>query len=78
MGTKTTRMIGVMGMHEAAQRLEALARDLRAGNLDLTAGRGAAATVARGDARRGDPGQPGPGPARAWTYGCPGIPTGRI
>ena len=39
MGTKTTRLIGVMGVAEAAAHLEALARELRAGSLDLAAGR---------------------------------------
>ncbi len=39
MGVKTTRHKGVMGVWEAAERLEALARELRAGSLDLTAGR---------------------------------------
>ncbi|MGD9610754.1 MAG: amphi-Trp domain-containing protein [Desulfovibrionaceae bacterium] len=40
MGTKTTRMVGVMGVSEAADHLEALARQLRAGTLGLaTAGR---------------------------------------
>lgn len=39
METKTARMGGVMGVGEAADRLEALARELRAGSLGLTAGR---------------------------------------
>ena len=39
MGTKTTRMVGVMGVGEAADHLEALARQLRAGSLGLSSGR---------------------------------------
>jgi|GEM_PF-2015712 len=40
MGTKTTaRLGGVMGVWEAADRLEALARELRAGSLGLASGR---------------------------------------
>lgn len=39
MQTKTTRMVGVMEVGEVADRLEALARELRSGSLGLTAGR---------------------------------------
>jgi len=39
MEAKTTRLVGVMGVREAADRLEALARELRAGSLGLAAGR---------------------------------------
>ncbi|EFL49607.1 conserved hypothetical protein [Solidesulfovibrio fructosivorans JJ]] len=39
MSVKTARMGGVMGVWEAADRLEALARELRAGQLGLSAGR---------------------------------------
>ncbi len=39
MSTKTARMGGVMGVWEAADRLESLARELRAGSLGLSAGR---------------------------------------
>jgi len=39
MGRKTARLGGVMGVWEAADRLEALARELRAGHLGLSAGR---------------------------------------
>jgi len=39
MATQTARLGGVMGVSEAAERLEAMARALRAGSLDLTAGR---------------------------------------
>ena len=39
MQTKTTRMVGVMEVGEVADRLEALARELRAGSLGLHAGR---------------------------------------
>ena len=39
MGTKTARVGGVMGVWEAADHLEALAKELRAGSLGLSAGR---------------------------------------
>ena len=39
MSTKTARMGGVMGVWEAADRLERLAQELRAGSLGLSAGR---------------------------------------
>ena len=39
MSTKTARMGGVMGVWEAAVRLERLAQELRAGRLGLSAGR---------------------------------------
>ncbi|WP_300159744.1 amphi-Trp domain-containing protein [Solidesulfovibrio sp.] len=39
MSTKTARLGGVMGVWEAADRLERLARELRAGSLGVTAGR---------------------------------------
>ena len=39
MGTKTARVGGVMGVWEAAEHLETLARELRAGSLGLSAGR---------------------------------------
>jgi amphi-Trp domain-containing protein len=39
MHTKTARLGGVMGVWEAADRLERLARELRAGSLGVTAGR---------------------------------------
>ncbi|WP_300160978.1 amphi-Trp domain-containing protein [Solidesulfovibrio sp.] len=39
MHTKTARLGGVMGVWEAADRLEGLARELRAGSLGVTAGR---------------------------------------
>uniref|UniRef100_I2Q7E0 Amphi-Trp domain-containing protein n=1 Tax=Desulfovibrio sp. U5L TaxID=596152 RepID=I2Q7E0_9BACT len=39
METRTARMGGVMGVWEAADRLETLARELRAGSLGLSAGR---------------------------------------
>ena len=39
MEAKTTRLVGVMGVWEAADRLEALARELRAGSLGLENGR---------------------------------------
>ncbi|MFU2210621.1 amphi-Trp domain-containing protein [Solidesulfovibrio sp. C21] len=39
MGVKTARMGGVMGVWEAADRLESLARELRSGQLGLSAGR---------------------------------------
>jgi amphi-Trp domain-containing protein len=39
METKRTRLGGVMGVWEAAEQLEALARELRAGSLALSAGR---------------------------------------
>ena len=39
MGMQTARLGGVMGVWEAADRLEAMARDLRAGSLGVAAGR---------------------------------------
>lgn len=39
MRVKTARLGGVMGVWEAADRLESLARELRAGQLGLDAGR---------------------------------------
>ncbi|MHC1791403.1 amphi-Trp domain-containing protein [Solidesulfovibrio sp.] len=39
METQTARLGGVMGVWEAADRLEALARELRAGSLGVAAGR---------------------------------------
>lgn len=39
MRTKTARLGGVMGVWEAADRLEALARELRAGRCGLDTGR---------------------------------------
>jgi amphi-Trp domain-containing protein len=39
MSTKTARLGGVMGVWEAADRLESLARELRAGSLGVSAGR---------------------------------------
>lgn len=39
MSVKTARMGGVMGVWEAADRLESLAKDLREGRLGLAAGR---------------------------------------
>ncbi|MEL7642243.1 MAG: amphi-Trp domain-containing protein [Solidesulfovibrio sp.] len=39
MQTRTARLGGVMGVWEAADRLERLARELRAGSLGLDAGR---------------------------------------
>lgn len=38
METKTTRQVGVMDVREAADRLETLARELRAGRLGLASG----------------------------------------
>ena len=40
MQTRTARLGGVMGVWEAAARLETMARELRAGSLALAAGRG--------------------------------------
>ena len=39
MGIQTARLGGVMGVWEAADRLEAMAKELRAGSLGLAAGR---------------------------------------
>lgn len=39
MEAKMTRLVGVMGVWEAADRLEALARELRAGSLGVESGR---------------------------------------
>lgn len=43
MATQTARLGGVMGVGEAADRLEAMARALRAGSLDVAAGRASVA-----------------------------------
>lgn len=39
MRTKTSRMSGVMGVWEVADRLESLARELRSGTVAMAAGR---------------------------------------